>query len=811
LERVEGCTALRLFGLTGHPPATQLQRRKFDSPFGERFGWAGNAVLPYGRLTVLPLLILGTELNLINNVRSGGSMKITSKRRQIEIAGSTIEIARTEHGVMKLWADDDLGLARGLGFAHAQDRLVQMVLVRLVGQGRLCECLINDNDALEIDIFMREMGLARYAKVEALNTVEEARALGDAYAEGVNFWLASNRRPIELLMVRYDPEWWTIADTILTIKLMSYIGLAQSQQDMEKFLIQALRDGIPSERLAALTRPHLDGLADSTVELIKKLDYVQPLLPDAVRFLSVAPTVMASNNWAVAGSRTKSGHPLQCNDPHLECNRLPAIWYESVMHTADDYRMGATMPGVPGLVMGRTRNLSYGFTYGFMDMVDYFVEQCEDGGVRRGDDFVPMKARTETINRKGGSPVEITIRETDIGVLECDSRVADLENGYYLSRAWTAHKIGGTASLDAMVKLPRATTVREAQKIARHIAISCNWLFADRDGNIGYQQSGLAPIRTHSGLFPVPAWEERWWWDGLVPADDLRSELNPPGGLLATANNDLNPEYGPLVINLPMGSYRVDRIQALLTEMQIVDVADMQRIQNDQYSLQAERFMSVLGPLLPESFAGRLLGGWDFSYDCQSRGATLFETVYQALLREVFGNRLFGEEAWDTTMSSTAIVADYYHLFDEVLLGDDPSWFGNESRDDLFRRVLEEVLTEVDLDAISPWGRRQQIMMKNIFFEGRLPGWLGFDHGPVELPGNRATIVQGGIFQAHGRQTTFTPSWRFITDFGEDRALTVLAGGPSGRRTSKWYTTDIDRWLSGDYKVLEPDADETND
>ena len=160
-------------------------------------------------------------------------MKISTKRRQIEIAGSAIEIARTEHGVIKLWADDDLGLARGLGFAHAQDRLVQMLLVRLVGQGRLCECLVNDNDALQIDIFMREMGLARYAKVEALNTVEEARALGDAYAEGVNFWLATNRRPIELLMVRYDPEWWTIADTILTIKLMSYIGLAQSQQDME--------------------------------------------------------------------------------------------------------------------------------------------------------------------------------------------------------------------------------------------------------------------------------------------------------------------------------------------------------------------------------------------------------------------------------------------------------------------------------------------------------------------------------------------------------------------------------------------------
>jgi len=102
-----------------------------------------------------------------------------------------------------------------------------------------------------------------------------------------------------------------------------------------------------------------------------------------------------------------------------------------------------------------------------------------------------------------------------------------------------------------------------------------------------------------------------------------------------------------------------------------------------------------------------------------------------------------------------------------------------------------------------PWGRRQQMVMKNIFFEGRLPAWLGFDHGPVELPGNRATVIQGGIFTSLDRQTTFTPSWRFITDLGDDSARTALAGGPSGRRFSRWYTTDIKRWLEGRYKTIE--------
>jgi penicillin amidase len=735
-------------------------------------------------------------------------MRITGKRRDIDIAGSEIGVARTKDGVVELWAEDDLGLARGLGFAHAQDRLVQMMLVRLVGQGRLCECLVNDNETLEIDIFMREMGLSRYAKVEAVNAYGEGRSLGDAYAEGVNHWLGTNRRPIELMMVRYDPDWWTIADTILTVKLMSYVGLAQSQQDIEKFLVQALRAGVPTERLAKLTAPHLDGLDEATASLITKLRHLQPLVPEALRFLGAAPTLMASNNWAVAGSRTASGNPLQCNDPHLECNRLPAVWYEAVMHTDDDYRIGATMPGVPGLVMGRTRSLSFGFTYGFMDMIDYFIEQCHGGSYRRGDSFVPLKTRTETIARKGSSPIEITIRETDLGVLESNSRDSNLEDGFYLSRAWSGHRVGGAASLHALALLPSMKTVSEAQQVVREVAISCNWLLADRDGNIGYQQSGLLPDRSHSGLHPVPAWEEKWRWRGIVPHDQLHSMLNPPEGFLATANNNLNPENGPMVINLPMGSYRVDRIRALLSECEGCTVKDMQRIQNDLYSLQAERFMRALQPLLPETFAGRLLAGWDCRYDRESRGATLFETVYHAILREVFGKRLFGEEVWEATVSSTAIVADYYHLFDDALLGDDPSWFGEEGQRALFKRVLEEILTEVDLEAISPWGRRQQIMMKNIFFDGRLPRWVGFDHGPIELPGNRATVVQGGLFNSHNRQTTFTPSWRFITDLGEDRALTALAGGPSGRRFSRWYKTDIKRWLSGKYKTLEADDPE---
>lgn len=734
-------------------------------------------------------------------------MRITGSRRTHRIAGRPVALARTREGVAQIWADDDPGLARGLGLMHAHDRLVQMALVRLVGQGRLSECLRSSPETVGIDIFMREMGFARAAAAETGDLSDEARGLLEAYAEGVNHVLDHHRRPLELALVRYRPEPWTPADTVITIKLMSYIGLAQSQQDMEHFLIQAIRAGAPPEKLKALCSPHLDDLDELTIGLIRELRLLRPLVGESIRFLTAAPTLMASNNWAVSGTRTASGTAFQCNDPHLECNRLPAIWYEAVMHTPDDYRIGATMPGVPGLVMGRTRRLSFGFTYGFMDMADYFIEDCRGGACRRDDGFEPLDVRTETIERKGQDPLSITIRENALGVLEAPVDDPVLADGFYLTRAWSGQRAGAAASLDALARLGRARTVPEAQEIVREVAISCNWVLADRDGNIGYQQSGLLPARSHSGLHPVPAWENRWHWRGTVPADRLHSILNPPEGFLATANDDLNPPGGPLVINLPMGGYRVDRIRGLLSECRDCTLDDMAVIQNDLYSLQAERFMELFRPLLPDTFAGRLLGGWDCRYDTASRGATLFESVYHALLREVFGSGLFGEEVWDHLENETAIVADYYHLFDDAVLGGETMWFGREGREALIGRVLAENLTEVDLFAIIPWGKRQQIVMRNIFFDGALPAFLGFDYGPVELPGNRATVVQGGVFVSHDRQTTFTPSWRFLTDLGHDDARTALAGGPSGRRFSRWYTTDVQRWLAGTYKRLAPDEE----
>lgn len=729
-------------------------------------------------------------------------MRIGRRPHRLEIPGHVVSLARTRDGVAEIEGRDDRDLAAGLGFAHATDRLVQMSLVRLIGQGRVSECLRSDAEALALDTFARSMGFARAAEADLARLTPAARDLGEAYCRGVNAALRVQGRPLELRLVGYRPEPWSLADILVTIGLMSYVGLAQTQQDVEKTLIEALRAGVDPDKLKRLFHPHLDGVDAELLALLERVRVQDGVLPPAVRFAPSLPRIHASNNWAVAARRSASAHALQCNDPHLEVNRLPPVWYEMVGRTGDDYRIGISMPGIPGLVMGRTRRVSFGFTYGFMDTIDYFVEEVREGRCRRGEGFRDLARRVEVVRRKGSAPLTLTFFEDETGVIEADPARGELEDGLYLRRAWTGHGGGNAGSLEALASLVTVGDVEAAAHAARGVAISCNWLLADREGRIAYQQSGRLPARRHSGLHPVPGWREDLAWRGLVPPEALAARLDPPEGALATANDDHNRPEGPLSINLCMGDDRASRIGDLLAEKDLLDLEDMRRIQRDLYSKQAERFLAVLAPMLPETPAGRLLGEWDLHYDPASRGATLFEAVYAALLREVFGKGVFGLEAWDALAAETYLVADHFQLFDRALLGDDPIWFGPEGREPLFRRVLEDTLARWPPARVRPWGEARVVVMRNLFFQGVLPRFLGFDEGPIPLAGSRATVVQGNLVRAHGRESIFAPSWRYLTDLGRDEAETALPGGPSGRRFSRLYRTGIAEWLGFRYKTL---------
>ncbi|MCG5053971.1 MAG: penicillin acylase family protein [Myxococcales bacterium] len=732
-------------------------------------------------------------------------MKIGRTPVLVTAGAHPFKLARNDAGVMQLWADDDIGLAAALGFAHAYDRCVQLCTMRIIGEGRLSACFKATKETEAIDIFMRRQAFMRTAQAELASLSDESAAVLKAYGEGLNHGLRVRGRPLEFRLAGYRPEPWEPYASLLIVKMMTYIGLAQCQQDMEKIIIEAVAGGVNLQRLKDIFAPHLEGFDEDLVALVARVRIVGNTLPPEVRFLSPLPRLMASNNWAVGPTRSVSGSALQANDPHLEVNRLPAIWYEYVGHTRNDYRLGISMPGLPGLVMGRTMNVSYGFTYGYMDMVDHFIEDVRAGVCRREDAPTgeALAHRIETIERKGQPPLTTHVFRSSMGLIEHDPHSDRVPDGLHLAVAYSAFDQGAAASFEALVRLPACQTLETALDQLSRVSVSANWLVADREGHIGYQQSGALPVRAHSGLFPLPAWRPENRWQGLWPGSALLRIVDPPEGILVTANGAHDKAGGPLAINLHGGEYRRTRIEALLDEKPKLDLDDMARIQTDLESEQAHVFLNLLRPHVPGTRLGHELLSWDGRYDVASTGAPLFEAIYEALLEEVFAP-VFGAEAWRALATTTHLLFSYYNVFDRILLAGDDSWFHGEGREALFRRVVRETLARLEEEPRTTWGDRQRLSMRHILLGGQLPGFLGVDHGPIELPGTRATIVQGSVLRSYGRQTTFAPSYRFITDLGQDEARTVLAGGPSERPFDKLYVSEVQAWLAFAYKRLAP-------
>jgi penicillin amidase len=718
------------------------------------------------------------------------------KKNTVVLDGHTgkINIRRNNHGIPVIKAENVIDLAFGQGWIHACDRQLQAMLTKTLLTGRAAEQLKGDPELIEIDKFMRSMNFLHDADEEIEKLNSRTKGWLQAYADGFNAYMSSHKPVHEFKLIGYVPEPWRIEDCMIIGKVFGYIGLADAQGSMEKLLIQMIQNNLSLEKVRELF-PYLTEEID--YDLIQQITLSPPLVPESVRWLGKLPSFAASNNWVVAGNLTASGNPILCGDPHLEVNRLPAIWQEIVMVLPDNRFTGVSIPGIPGMALGRTKHIAWSATFAFMDMIDYRIEHCRDGKYERKNGWEEFQVREEIINVKKGPPVTLTVYENEHGLLEGDPH----QEGYYLVHCWSAKSGCGADDFNALLEIQNAESVSEAMSLFKRFDCApFNWVIADTDGNIGYQMSGRLFNRPDgvSGLVPLPGWEEGYDPDGYVDKDLFPAAFNPDDGMLVTANQDLNHLGRCSPINLPMGAYRAERIFNLLKRTKKISIDHMKGFHFDLYSPQAEKLMQTVRPLLPDTEKGRILKDWNLEYESGSLGATLFESVYRELMMVVFGDNGLGREVMDCLMSETSILNDYYANFDDILMKENSAWFEDKSRESLFRQAIDGGLK------ITPerYGHTRKIVMTHLLLGGQVPRFLGYDYGPIELPGSRATIPQGQIFKSAGRTTTFSPSYRFITDMGTGEIHSNLAGGPTDRRFSKWYTSDIQSWLKGKYKVL---------
>ncbi|HEY2893392.1 MAG TPA: penicillin acylase family protein, partial [Pirellulales bacterium] len=402
-------------------------------------------------------------------------MKILSTKN----ARRRFTVARDLHGVPHISAVTFREALYGLGYMHAVDRPTQMLFARAVASGQATELIADKPELLEMDRFFRRTGLYSSLDNEVANLDDETFDLLTAYCEGVNDGMKGAGRSLPMWAAGFVPQPWNQRSVLLLGNLLSFGGLVIGQQQNERILLDLIHAGVADDKMRELFKPLLD---NADFDLLRKVKIASQLSDEALELMIDLPRLAGSNAWAVSPKRSATGSAMIASDPHLEVNRLPAIWYEAELHWEDSYVLGATLPGCPLFAVARTRDVAWGVTYLKGDTTDYFIEDCRPGGqtgwqYRRGERWIDFAVRDERILRKGGDSEMLRVYHNPQGTLEATPETP--EAGYYLSNAWIGAEFGAGRSIATWLEVVAAPSAAEAMDIARECPLpSLYWVFA---------------------------------------------------------------------------------------------------------------------------------------------------------------------------------------------------------------------------------------------------------------------------------------------------------------------------------------------
>jgi penicillin amidase len=649
-------------------------------------------------------------------------------------------IARDERGVPQIKAGSIEDALFAQGFATAQDRLFQMEFMRRRTGGELAE--VFGSVALPGDIEAAHLQLARLAERHAADLTPGDRTLFAAYARGVNHYLETHRGrlPLEFTLARLEPRPWRIADSIL-VALMMFRDLTTTwPQDLLKEAM--LASGDPG-KVHALFPVRAGG-------------EVQP----------------GSNAWVISGKWTRSGKPILANDPHLEFS-LPGIWYQAHLEAPGLKVAGATIPGLPCVIVGHNERVAWGVTNLHFDVQDLYPDLLDPRTTR----IEPARIRV-----RHGRDADVATLVTRHGpVVHRDLKRA-------LALRWTAADAFAFPFLD----IGRAggwSSFRAA--LARFPGPAQNFVYADVDGNIGYQAAGRLPVRaTHAG--DVPGDGE---WDGTIPFENLPSSFNPPSGVIVTANQNPFPaDYRYPVAGSFAPPYRARQILARLERRRDWTPDDMLGVQTDIYSapdhaiarhaVAAADKRGSAGGALGEAVA--LLRQWNGLMD-EKQAAPFIATLTFRHLRKAIAERASpgNGAAYESQMSLSVV---------ERLLADrPPGWF--DDYDHVVLRALADAVEEgARMQGRDPakwrWGLANEWRLEPALVR-ELPVLNRYWRiGPVPMSGSQATV----------KQTTprLGPSMRFVADLSDwDKSLMNILTGQSGQIFSSHFRDQWDAYLAG--------------
>ena len=700
------------------------------------------------------------------------------------------------------------------GYLHAKFRLWQMEFQIYAASGRLCELV--GKKALSLDRDKRRLGMV-FAAENSLKEIEkdsETAAACDNYTAGVNAYIESlneSTLPLEYKLLGYRPEKWTNLKTATFVKYMAF-ELAGSENDFEYTNAKSVFSSGDFDKLYPIIMDSVDPIVPKGTVFPKPgIGLKIPASADSLYYDTKDSTTIdeqkpdannGSNNWAVNGTKTKSGYPILCNDPHLGLN-LPSLWYEMQITTPTYNAYGVSFPGAPFIIIGFNDSCAFGVTSAERDVRDYYEIKFKDDSRKEywfDSQWVKTNFRIEKIKLKGEHDYLDTVAYTNIGPVMYDKSYSgsrNTNNKYYAVR-WKAHDPSNEFKMFTLLdKAKNYDDYLEAIKYLHTPGQNC--AFASKSGDIAIWDQGEFPAKwKRQGDFVMPGTDSSYFWQGIIPQEENPHEINPARGFVSSANQLPADSAYPYYLSGTFPPYRGWEINKRLSLMNNITPQDMMTLQTDNYNVFAEQAMPVFLKNMDVSKLSNdeqkyynILKSWNLRNDADSRGATLFVLTWDSLENVVWKDELLKTNLQmmmphEGTLLENILKDSAFKFLDNI---NTPQ---KETLSDDITTAFKEaakVAAAADADGNLSWAKYKDTKVLNL---ARIEAF-----SRLHLPIGGGTNTINATNEQHG------PSWRMVVSLTpQTEAYAVYPGGQSGNPGSKFYDNFIDTWAQGKYYTI---------
>ena len=723
----------------------------------------------------------------------------------VSILDKDVTVTRDDKGVPHIFAETDADLYRAQGFVQAQDRLFQMDLARRQASGRLSEII--GEATINTDKHFRTFSLRNAAEKSLEAYDADSKQVLEWFAEGVNAFIdqakSTNTLSYEFALLGYEPEQWTVVDSLTIGKYMAYdLGGNWNTLAFRHWALQNFDEEKAKELF--ITYPEN---ASSIIEANKNNpvsvagQFNTELLPNEFN---------GSNNWVVSGDKTKSGKPILADDPHLGLS-TPSIWYQMHLQSPEQNVSGVIFAGIPGVILGHNDEIAWGVTNVGPDVQDLYIEIPNPDNptqFRYDGEWEQAEVRNEPIKVKDGETVDFEVIVTKHGPIMTDLVFKETEPSAEFSMQWTA--LQPTTELRAVLGFNKSKSWDDFEQALEDFkAPAQNFVFASKDGTIAYKANGQIPLRKQGdGQLPVPGDSSDYGWEGFIPWDELPTVVNPEEGFIATANNEvIGEEYPYHITDFWAQPYRFERIKEVLEANDSLTVEDMMNLQMDQHNLYAREFLPDLLTSIKSMDKDKkyseviaLLEDWNL-VDAKELGAPLVFHTLMLQLQEVLFKEQMPEDMYNMMYGKFNITDQ---LLRKTYAGETSIWMEEQGGVDAavykaFERTVAQIEDQFGKTVSKwQWGDFHQLTFDHSLGSASPILAAYFNAKKVPIGGSKVT-VQAADNDLAGN-VNHGASWRFVADVGDlSSAYHIVGPGQSGHVKSDWYQDQVMDWANGNY------------